>query len=51
MMKSGVRRREGQGEVMGCVMVDMDLDMDMGMIKDMDMAVMVVRLPSDGGCF
>jgi hypothetical protein len=48
-MKSGVRRRGGQGEVMDCVMVGMDLDMDMGTIRDMDMEVMVVKPSRDGG--
>jgi hypothetical protein len=50
-MKSGVRKRGGQGEVMDCVMVGMDLGMVMGMdtIRDMDMGVMGVRLSRDGG--
>jgi hypothetical protein len=50
-MKSGVRRRGGQGEVMDCDMVGMDLDMvmDMGTIRDMDMGVMVVKQYRDGG--
>jgi hypothetical protein len=50
-MKSGVKRRGGQGEVMDCDMVGMDLDMDMGMgtIRDMDMGVMVVKPSRDGG--
>jgi len=50
-MKSGVRKRGDQEEVMDCGMVGMGLDMDMGMdtIRDMDMGVMVVKLSRDGG--
>jgi hypothetical protein len=50
-MKSGVRKRGGQGEVMDCVMVGtgLDMGMDMDTIRDMDMEVMAVRLSREGG--
>jgi hypothetical protein len=48
-MKSGVRRRGDQGEVMDCVMVGLGMDMAMDTIKDMDMGVMVVKPSRDGG--
>jgi hypothetical protein len=49
-MKSGVRKRGGQGEVMACDMVGLDMVMDMGTIRDMDMGGMGVRLSRNGGC-
>ena len=52
-MKSGVRKRGDQEEVMDCGIMgmdpDMDMDMDMGTIRDMDMGVMEVKLSRDGG--